>query len=78
MCGYGYPNTFIPFRRTIQREWEAGESETALRRLQAVNCYQWLNRIDAFLVAEGMWSDPAYTADEIVEEWLGITSVQHA
>jgi hypothetical protein len=71
----GYPNTFIQFRRGIKALYEQEQYAEALGQLMAINRYQWLNRIDAFEVAEVMWSDPAYCAEEIVEEWLGQTRV---
>lgn len=70
----GYSNTFTSFRNETQALYRAGLHEEALAKLQLINRFQWLNRIDAFDVAEAMWSDAAYVAEEIVEHWLFLTS----
>ncbi|MFF9525413.1 hypothetical protein ACF1DV_26040 [Streptomyces achromogenes] len=66
----GYANTFTGFRNYVLREYRQGAYEEALLRLKQVNRYQWLNRIDSFGAAEVMWTDPAYTPEEIVDWWL--------
>lgn len=62
--------TFAHFHRTVQQEYAAGQYTDALTRLKMINRFQWLNKIDSFEIIEAMWQDDAYTAEEIIEEWL--------
>lgn len=71
----GYANTFVPFRKDVLRDFRAGDYSTALERLKMINRFQWLNMIDSFNMAEEMWSDSAYSAEEIVSEWIDDTGV---
>jgi hypothetical protein len=74
MMQTGYSNTLIPFRNGIIRQYNSGQYAEALGALKMINRYQWLNVIDAFDAVEVMWDDIAYTPEEIVGEWIGLTA----
>ena len=63
-------STFPVFLMDVTREFTSCDYTAALDRLKLINRYQWPSKIDAFIIAEAMWTDSAYTSEEIVYEWL--------